>query len=216
PRHLVLPGGDTAGGQLVSDEPVAERRVIGVDIQGGVDQMCLIPVPVADRALLPRIEGLLGEAQHPAGHRDRDTVSGQVKDQRVAHFGAISRAKNAAARRRISFSVSSVLFRLRSSRNSADSLLVTPGRTPSSTSASLSQRCRQDSEIPKSFAICDSGASPLRATATTSRRNSMGNAFGMPIILPARTDPHRQGVNRGGGSPTGNQNRVSEPHRGFL
>ena len=31
------------------------------------------------------------------------------------------------------------------------------------------------------------GASPLRATATTSRRNSIGNAFGMINILPART-----------------------------
>jgi hypothetical protein len=47
-------------------------------------------------------------------------------------------------------------------RSSADSLLVMPGRRPSSMSASLSQRCRQDSEIPKSLAICDSGASPLR------------------------------------------------------
>ncbi len=81
---------------------------------------------------------------------------------------------------------SRVLFRLRSSRSSADSWVVTPGLTPSSTSASLSQRCRQDSEIPKSFAIWDSGASPLRATATTSRRNSRGNAFGMLNILPAR------------------------------
>ena len=43
----------------------------------------------------------------------------------------------------------------------------------------VSQRCRQDSQIPKSFAICDSGASPFRATATTSRRNLTGNAFGM-------------------------------------
>jgi hypothetical protein len=44
-----------------------------------------------------------------------------------------------------------------------------PGRTPSSMAASLSQRCRQDWEIPKSFAIRDSEA-PLRATSTTSRR----------------------------------------------
>src|SRR5690606_6685875 len=75
---------------------------------------------------------------------------------------------------------------LRSSRNSADSVAVTPGRLPSSISASLSHRCRHDSEIPKSFAICANGASPLRATATTSRRNSAGNAFGMTDILPAR------------------------------
>src|SRR5579875_3910257 len=58
------------------------------------------------------------------------TGSDNVEDQRVFHFGAISRAKDAAARRKISSSCPSVLFRLRSSRSSADSLLVTPGRTP--------------------------------------------------------------------------------------
>jgi hypothetical protein len=82
-----------------------------------------------------------------------------------------SRATNAAARRRISFSCSSTLSRRRSSR---DSPLVTAGRRPSSISAIFSYRCRHDSEIAKSFAICDSGASPLRATAITSRRNSTG------------------------------------------
>jgi hypothetical protein len=65
----------------------------------------------------------------------------------------------------------------------------------------LSQRCRQGSQIPKSFPICDSGASPLRATATTSRQNSVGKAFGALIILPARTNPHGQGVSSAGGSP---------------
>jgi len=48
---------------------------------------------------------------------------------------------------------------------SADSPLVMLGRTPSSMSASLSQRCEQDSEIPESLAICDGDASPLRPTA---------------------------------------------------
>jgi len=76
------------------------------------------------------------------------------------------------------------LFRFLSSRSSAASLAVTPGLTPSSMSASLSQRCKQDSEIPKSFAICDSGAWPLRATATTSRRNSLAfyTAVGYEIV----------------------------------
>src|ERR1700749_5175365 len=63
----------------------------------------------------------------------------------------------------------------------------------------LSQRCGQGSQIPKSFPICDSDASPLRATATTSRRNSVGKAFGVLIILPARTNPHGQGVDSAGG-----------------
>src|ERR1700749_760148 len=47
----------------------------------------------------------------------------------------------------------------------------------------LSQRCGQGSQIPKSFPICDSDASPLRATATTSRQNSVGKAFGVLVIL---------------------------------
>jgi hypothetical protein len=45
---------------------------------------------------------LLGPSS-PAGHRDRNPVSGKVTDQRVFHFGEISWAKYAAARRRISF-----------------------------------------------------------------------------------------------------------------
>jgi len=64
---------------------------------------------------------------------------------------------------------------------SADSPLVMSGRTPSSMSVSLSQRCGQDSEIPESLAICDGGASPLRATA--SRRNTRVKAFGVLNIL---------------------------------
>jgi hypothetical protein len=50
---------------------------------------------------------LLRRTEHPAGHRDRDPASGKVKDQRVRHFGSVSRAKNAASRRKISFSCSS-------------------------------------------------------------------------------------------------------------
>jgi hypothetical protein len=42
------------------------------------------------------------------------------------------------------------------------------------------------SEIPKSFAIWFNGASPLRATATTSRRNSAGNGFGRTAILSVK------------------------------
>src|SRR4051794_22656128 len=35
----------------------------------------------------------------------------------------------------------------------------------------------------------------------TSRRNSGGNGLGTMLILPARPQPHRQGVNSTGGSP---------------
>jgi hypothetical protein len=70
-----------------------ERRIVAVYVQGRVDQLRIVPVPLADRVLAPGIEGLLGKAQHPAGHRDRNTAGGKVKDQRVRHFGEISRAK---------------------------------------------------------------------------------------------------------------------------
>jgi hypothetical protein len=151
PGDPVLPGGDAAGGEFVSDEPVPERQIIAMDIEGGVDQVRVVSVPLRHRIALPGIEGLPGEAGHPAGHHDGNTIGGKAGDQRAAHFGEISRAKYAAARRRISFSCSSARFRFFSSRNSADSLLVTPGQIPSPTPASFSQRCRHDSQIPKSF-----------------------------------------------------------------
>ena len=43
--------------------------------------------------LLPAVEALSGEAEHPADQRDGDAVSGQFKDQRVPHFGEMSLAK---------------------------------------------------------------------------------------------------------------------------
>ena len=43
---------------------------------------------------------------------------------------------------------------------------------------------------------------PSPATTITSRRNSSGYGVGIALILPARPQPHRQGVNRTGGSPS--------------
>ena len=42
---------------------------------------------------LPLVEGLSAEAEHPAGHRDREPLGGKVKDQRELHFGRASLAK---------------------------------------------------------------------------------------------------------------------------
>ncbi len=87
---------------------------------------------------------------------DDDVLLGAVTCGNVAcgfHAG------DAVARRRISFSCSSNLLRRRSSRSSAESSFPPPrspttgGARPSSRSAIFSQRCRQDSEIPKSRAI---------------------------------------------------------------
>ena len=49
---------------------VAELRVIAVHFEDGVDQVRVVAVPVADRVGVPGVEGLPGEPQHPAGHRE--------------------------------------------------------------------------------------------------------------------------------------------------
>lgn len=72
---------------------------------------------------------------------------------------------------------------------------------PSSRSAIFSQRWRQNSEIPKSRAMWEIDASPLRATAMTSRRDAAGDGLGTMLILPARPQHYRQGVESIGGSP---------------
>jgi hypothetical protein len=93
PGDPVLPGGDAAFAELIGDEPVAERGIVGVDVVGGVDQVRVVPVTLTDRIGQPLVVGLCGEAQHPAGHRHRDVLGGEFTDQRVDHFGRTSRAK---------------------------------------------------------------------------------------------------------------------------
>jgi hypothetical protein len=93
PVDAVAAGGDPDAGELVGDEPVAELGVVVVDVDRGVDEVGVVPVALADRVRAPLVEGLLGEPEHPTGHRDRDPVGGQVCDQREHHFGRVSRAK---------------------------------------------------------------------------------------------------------------------------
>ena len=38
------------------------------DVDGGVDQVRIDPLPVGNRVGLPLVEGTFGEAKHPAGH----------------------------------------------------------------------------------------------------------------------------------------------------
>ncbi len=73
--------------QVVGDEPVPERRVVAVRVDRGVGEVRVRPVAIGYRTGTPPIERLLREAQHPAGHRDRDPVCGEFEDQRVHHFG---------------------------------------------------------------------------------------------------------------------------------
>ena len=75
-------------------------------------------------------------------------------------------------------------MRLLASRSFAESSDTEPDFTPSSVSAIFIRRGRAAGETPKSLAICVIDASPLRATATTSRRNSSGKGLGVMNILP--------------------------------
>jgi hypothetical protein len=59
-------------------------------------------------SVFPLVVAGTGYAEQPAGHRDVDTVGGEFVDQPERYFGRMfSLAKYAAARFRISFSISS-------------------------------------------------------------------------------------------------------------
>src|SRR5690606_29847312 len=127
----------------------------------GVREIRLLQLTVTHGVGEPSVVRLASKLEDPARHRDGDTVSSKFTDERVAHFpGRCAWAKYAAARRSTSFSCSSNRTRLRASRSSVDSLFVTPGLAPSSTSAWCSQLRKQDSLMPKSFATCLIGVSP--------------------------------------------------------
>ena len=86
PGDPVLAHLQAAFAQFVGDEPVAEGGIVSVDVVGGVDQVRVITVALTHRLLAPGVVGLLGEAQHPAGHRDMDLpvgVLGELADQPV-------------------------------------------------------------------------------------------------------------------------------------
>jgi hypothetical protein len=67
--HAVARRHDAEGAEFVGDEPVAELRVVVMDVDGRVDQVGVVPVALRDRLGTPLVEGLLGEAEHPAGQR---------------------------------------------------------------------------------------------------------------------------------------------------
>ena len=89
----ILTSRDALPREFIGDEAVSERRIVVVDIQGGVDQVRIRPVPFRHRACSPPVIALLAEFQHPAGHRHGDTVGGKIRDQRVDHFGLMSLAR---------------------------------------------------------------------------------------------------------------------------
>ncbi len=170
-------------GELVGDEPVAELGVVVVDVDRGVDQVRVVPVPLGDRVGAPLVEGLLGEAEHPAGHRDGDARRRRGHGPAGTSFweGVAGEVGRRAAQDLV------LLLELLGplAQLAVLGLQVTvaapagagAGPTPSSRSAIRSQRARQDSETPKLRATCAIDWSPWRATAITSPRNSLGTAW---------------------------------------
>jgi hypothetical protein len=73
---LVLTGDDPASWEFVGDEAVPERGIVGVDVEGRVDQVRIIPITLCQWSFKPLVERLGGEPQYPAGHRDGHTVIG--------------------------------------------------------------------------------------------------------------------------------------------
>lgn len=61
-----------------------------MDVQGGVDQVRIDPVPFRYPAALPSVIARLAESQHPAGHRHANAVGGKIRDQRLDHFWLMS------------------------------------------------------------------------------------------------------------------------------
>src|SRR4051794_6751847 len=162
---------------LVGQEPVTELRVVAVGVEQGIRPVRHDQFGIGDRAGTLPVVGLPSDVEYPARHRDGDTVGGQLAHERVEPFpGRFACDRYAVARRRTSFSCSSSLIRLRASRSSAESFLLTPGLTPLSVSAWRSQVNSVIGWIPKSLAICSTvtPGSRSRATRTTSSRNSRG------------------------------------------
>jgi hypothetical protein len=48
PPHPVLRSGDAMLGELISDDPVPVAGIVDVDVEGGVDQVGIVPIPLTD------------------------------------------------------------------------------------------------------------------------------------------------------------------------
>src|SRR4051794_2038672 len=87
--------------------PVRISRLL-VDFGDVFQQQFVVLVAGRRWTVVPFVVARAGNAEQPAGHRDVDTVVGEFMDQPERYFGrTFSLAKYAAARFRISFSISS-------------------------------------------------------------------------------------------------------------
>ena len=147
-----------------------------VNLFDQLHQVLVLLFPARGGPACPVVVTRPRHVQHPAGHRDVDTVVGQFTDQRVDQFGrTFSRAKYAAARLSTSTSISSRRLSRRSWASSFFSALESRVSLPaSSASAWASQLRRHDSLIRRSLASSAIGLARSRASSTARRRNSAG------------------------------------------
>src|ERR1700754_4121066 len=180
-----------------------------MNLPDDLDQPQIRALTRGHRTVSPVVEATCRHAQYPACHRDRDLVRGEFPHYRVDHFGrTFSRAKYAAARLRISFSVSSRRFSRRSSTSSLRSSLVNPGLPPVSMSACDIQLRRHDSLIPKLSAPSRIEPVRTRASSTARCRNSSGRGAGTTTSFPGGHSASRsESVEPGEG-----QEPVCRPH----
>ena len=166
------------GSDLVGDDSVPEPWAVSVQIDRGVRKMRVASVASGYGISLPFEERLLAKAQHPAGHRHRNSVSGKVKDQREHHLGSDACDRYAAALLRISFFAPAARCAFHREQLGGVSLgdaVFDDGDLQPALQAGL-----RDAET-----LCDPAdrGSPRRATTTTSRRNCNGNALSTLTML---------------------------------
>ncbi|MBU6496544.1 MAG: transposase [Acidobacteria bacterium] len=65
---------------LIGEEPVAELRVVVVQVDQLVHEIGVVEIALADRVLQPAVPGLSGDAENPAGQPHRQTPGGQITD----------------------------------------------------------------------------------------------------------------------------------------
>lgn len=73
---------------LIDQEAIAELRIISVSIEQGVGAVGLNEFGIGDRLGQSAVIRLAGELEDPAGHRDRNSVVGELFYERVRPFPA--------------------------------------------------------------------------------------------------------------------------------
>ena len=196
-------------GQLVGDEAVAELRIVVVDVDRGVDQMRVVPVALADRGGLPRVERLLRScrargrsprhgscwrrALGPAGTSFWEHVAGEVRRRPAQDLVLLLQLLGSLTQLAV------LGLQVPASAQSAGCGGPSrPGVLAVGDLQSPGETGLRDSEAPRDPG---DGLVVLAGDRDHVAPELQGSGLGTVLILPARPQPHRQGVNRTLGSP---------------